>query len=103
MSVTTEPRPTYIDTKFVKTFTRRPFDDGDDLVYVLTWADGSVTERDTIPNEWHGLYVECLKARQAKNAAALDASLCTLAAEHAEGRIGSVPVGAPALELAQVA
>jgi len=57
-------RPVNIDTKFVKTYTRRPFDDCDELVYVLTWADGEVTERYTIPNEWHDFYVECVKARQ---------------------------------------
>jgi hypothetical protein len=57
-------RPVNIDTKFVKTYTRRPFDDCDELVYVLTWADGEVTERYTIPNEWSELYVECVKARQ---------------------------------------
>lgn len=57
-------RPVNIDTKFVKTYTRRPFDDCDELVYVLTWADGEVTEQHTISNEWGDLYGECVKARQ---------------------------------------
>jgi len=68
--------PTNIDTKYVKTYTRRPFDDVDELVYVLTWPDGSVTELHTIPPEWHGLYVECVKARQA----AIEAERCPEAA-----------------------
>ena len=85
-------RPAYIDTKFVKTYTRRPFDDVDELVYVLTWADGSVTESYAIPNEWHDIYVECVKARQAKSAAATDATLAQLAAESAEGRIGDIKI-----------
>ena len=86
--------PTNIDTKYVKTYTRRPFDDVDELVYVLTWPDGSVTERYTIPNEWHGLYVECVKARQAAAAADTDALLSTYATEHAEGRIGATEIAA---------
>lgn len=85
-------RPVNIDTKFVKLYTRRPFDDVDELVYVLTWADGSVTERYTIPNEWHGLFVECVKARQAVAAAKLDALNARMAAEHAEGRVGDTSI-----------
>lgn len=77
--------PTYIDSKFVKTYTRRPFDDGDELVYVLTWADGSVTEQHTIPNDWHAIYVRCVDERH-------DANLAKMAAEHAAGFVGVPPV-----------
>lgn len=78
-------RPVNIDTKFIKTYTRRPFDDVDELVYVLTWADGSVTERYTIPNDLHQLYVECVNARH-------DANLKQMALEHAEGRVGATKI-----------
>jgi hypothetical protein len=77
--------PANIDIKFVKTYSRRPFDDVDELIYVITWPDGSTEERFTIPNEWHNFYTECVKARH-------EANLAAMAKEHSEGRVGDVPI-----------
>lgn len=93
--------PTNIDTKYVKTYTRRPFDDVDELVYVLTWPDGSVTERYTIPNEWnylasasHQRAMDAGLAKIAATQAKLDAINAQMASEHAEGRIGATEIAA---------
>jgi len=77
--------PANIDTKFVKTYSRRPFDERDEMIFVITWQDGSTEERHNIPREWHGFYVERVAARHKANLAAM-------AKEHSEGRVGDVSI-----------
>jgi hypothetical protein len=77
--------PANIEPKFVKTYSRRPFDDRDEMIFVITWQDGSTEERHNIPNEWHSFYVECVKARH-------EANLAAMTKEHSEGRVGDVSI-----------
>jgi len=77
--------PVKIEMRWFKAYSRRPFDDFDDYEYVVTWADGSVDQRDRIPNGWQHLVAEPAVKR-------LDATLAKLNAEHRADCIGGVPV-----------
>lgn len=81
--------PVAIECRWFKSYDRRPFDDRDDYVNVITWADGSTEERDRIPNEWNAIAADThLRKLAAANA--------QMALEHAEGRVGNTKIGAAA-------
>lgn len=78
--------PVAIECRWFVTYSGRPFDDRDDYVNVITWADGSTEERGTIPREWNRIAI-------ATHQRAIDASLAQMAREHQEGRVGDTPIG----------
>ncbi len=84
--------PVAISVCWFKRIAGRPADDHDDYTHVITWADGSTEERQTIPREWNDIaYATHLKAMEAGKAKA-DATLAALASEHSEGRIGTTQI-----------
>lgn len=77
--------PVAIECRWFKSYDRRPFDDHDDYVNVITWADGSTEERQTIPHAW-GAIAAATHLRK------LDAANAQMALEHAEGRVGDTKI-----------
>jgi hypothetical protein len=71
--------PVDIDTKWITKCGRE-----DELVYVVTWADGTWADMFSLPNEWNRIFWNCSKARYEASAAKLDATLAALGAARVE-------------------
>jgi hypothetical protein len=80
--------PVSIETRWFKVWDKCSGTSEQEYVHVITWADGTVREDATIPNDW----LPILRAtHDAKN----DERLAQMSREHVDGRVGDVPVYLP--------
>lgn len=77
--------PAAIEQRWFKVWDKRSGSSEDEYVYVITWADGTIREDATIPNDWLSILRDTANAKN-------DERLAELALESAEGRVGDVPV-----------
>jgi hypothetical protein len=71
--------PIAIETRWFRAYRRNPFDDYNDYVDVITFADGTTEERHGIPNEWLPILHATLQRKNAERLAATDRALAAAA------------------------